>query len=181
MNFKIQKLVISLVSLISLNCIGAPLDNLLKINLKTGSGNSIQLSDFKKSKVFLIVNTASKCGFTSQYEGLETLHKKFKDKGLAIIGFPSNDFGAQEPGTNEQIQEFCKLNYGVSFPLMTKAPVTGSDIQPFYKELLSLSADKSAVAWNFEKFLVTKDGKQIQRFKSKVKPEDLETIISNLL
>jgi glutathione peroxidase len=175
MKFKIQKLIPVLSLFVFINSFGAPMDNLLNINLKTVNGTSIKLSDYKNTKVFLIVNTAS------QYEGLEALHKKFKDKGLAVIGFPSNDFGAQEPGTNEQIKDFCKLNFGVSFPLITKAEVTGSEIQPFYKELLNLSSDKSAISWNFEKFLITKDGNSIQRFKSKVKPEDLESIIVKLL
>lgn len=160
---------------------GVKMDPLLNMKLTTLDKKNIKLSDFANSKVFLIVNTASKCGFTSQYEGLETLHKKYKDKGLAIIGFPSNDFGAQEPGTNEEIKEFCKLNFGVTFPLMDKAPVKGSSAQPFYKELLKLSEDKSDVAWNFEKFLVTKDGTVIQRFKSKVKPSELDSTIAKLL
>lgn len=157
------------------------MNELLEMELTTVNNKKIKLSDFKQSKVFLIVNTASKCGYTSQYEGLEELHKKYKDKGLAIIGFPSNDFGAQEPGTNQEIQDFCKLNYGVTFPLMAKAPVKGSAAQPFYKSLLKLSEDKSDVGWNFEKFLFASNGSKIERFKSKVTPADLEKIISNLL
>lgn len=159
---------------------GASMNDLLNVNLTTVNNKNIKLTDFENTKVFLVVNTASECGFTSQYEGLESLHKKFKDKGLAVVGFPSNDFGAQEPGSNEQIKEFCKLNYGVTFPLMSKASVKGKDIQPFYKELLSLSEDKSDLSWNFEKFLVTKEGK-IQRYKSKTTPKELESVISKLL
>lgn len=156
-------------------------DNLFGIELTTLNNKKIKLSDFKKSKVFVIVNTASKCGYTSQYEGLEDLHKKYKDKGLAIIGFPSNDFGAQEPGSNQEIQEFCKLNFGVTFPLMSKAPVKGNEIQPFYKELIKLSQDKSDVGWNFEKFVFIKNGTKIDRYKSSTTPKDLEKIISKLL
>ncbi len=160
---------------------GASMDALLGMELITVNNKKIKLSDFKKSKVFLIVNTASKCGYTSQYEGLESLHKKFKDKGLAVIAFPSNDFGSQEPGTNEQIQEFCKLNYGVTFPLMLKASVKGQSTQPFYKALLNLSSDKSDIGWNFEKFLITREGSKIERFKSGTTPKDLDKIISGIL
>lgn len=160
---------------------GVDVDSLFNIELKTINDKSIKLKDFGQTKLFLIVNTASKCGFTKQYEGLEALHKKFKDKGFAVIGFPSNDFLSQEPGTNDEIQEFCKLNYGVTFPLMTKGSVKGAKIQPFYKELVNLSEDKSNVGWNFEKFLVSKDGKIFKRYKSKVTPEELDSVISEYL
>ncbi len=160
---------------------GSPMKDLLDMELMTVNNKKIKLSDFQQSKVFLIVNTASKCGYTSQYEGLEELYKKYKDKGLAVIGFPSNDFGAQEPGTNQEIQDFCRLNYGVTFPLMAKASVKGTDAQPFYKNLLTASDDKSDVGWNFEKFLIVKDGSKIERFKSNVKPKDLEKVIESKL
>ncbi len=160
--------------------LGASMNSLLSIDLTTVNNKNIKLTDFEKTDVFLFVNTASECGFTSQYKGLEALHQKFKDKGFAVVGFPSNDFGAQEPGTNAEIKDFCKLNYGVTFPLMSKASVKGSGIQPFYKELISLSDDKSDVSWNFEKFLVTKDG-TIKRYKSKTTPAELESEISKLL
>lgn len=157
------------------------MEKLLSMPLETVNKNNIKLKDFGKTKVFLIVNTASKCGFTNQYEGLEALYKKYKDKGLAVIGFPSNDFGAQEPGSNNEIKEFCKLNYGVSFPLMAKGPVVGASAQPFYQELLKISDDKSEVSWNFEKFLFTKTGDTITRYKSSVKPEELDPVIAKLL
>ena len=160
---------------------GSVMDSLLNMELETINKTKVKLADFNKTKVFLIVNTASKCGYTKQYEGLEALHKKYKDKGFAVIGFPSNDFGAQEPGTNTEIQEFCKLNFGVTFPLMAKAPVVGSSAQPFYKELLKLSENKNDVGWNFEKFLISKDQGVIDRYKSGVKPEDLDAVISKLL
>ncbi len=157
------------------------MDALFSINLLTANNKNIKLKDFAKSKVFLFVNTASNCGYTKQYEGLEKLFKKFQNKGLAIIGFPSNDFGGQEPGTNSEIQEFCKLNYGITFPIMAKNSVVGDKIQPIYQELLKLSSDKSDVSWNFEKFLVAKESGVITRYKSNYKPEDLEPIIAKLL
>jgi glutathione peroxidase len=160
---------------------GSAMDSLLNMELETLNKTKVKLSDFNKTKVFLIVNTASKCGYTNQYEGLEALHKKYKDKGFAVIGFPSNDFGAQEPGSNNEIQEFCKLNFGVTFPLMAKAPVVGSSAQPFYQQLLKLSENKSDVGWNFEKFLITKDQGVVDRYKSSVKPQDLDAVISKLL
>lgn len=136
-------------------------------------GKEVPLSEFKGHPV-LVVNVASKCGYTPQYEGLETVYKKYKDKGLKIIGFPSNDFGAQEPGTETQIAEFCKLNYGVSFDLMKKTKVVGKDKDPIYEFLTNATNEKGEVAWNFEKFLVGKDGKVVGRFKSSVKPESEE-------
>ena len=144
-------------------------------------------------KVLLVVNVASKCGLTPQYEGLERLYQANKDRGLEVLGFPANDFGAQEPGTDEEITEFCKLNYGVSFPLYTKADVTGPGKQPLYVALTAAKPDKAGpaeefrdrlrgygmtptqdpeVLWNFEKFLIGRDGHVAARFAPTVAPDD---------
>ena len=143
--------------------------------VKTNSGKPLNLSEYK-GKVLLIVNTASNCGYTSQYEQLEAIHKKYAKKGFMVLGFPSNDFGAQEPGTNEEIAKFCKLNYGVSFPLFEKNPVKGAAKQELFKVLTEESGPTMAgeVNWNFEKFLIGKDGKLVARFPSKVKPDSTE-------
>ena len=126
-------------------------------------------------KVVLAVNVASRCGFTPQYAGLQALHDRYADRGFTVLGFPSNQFFHQEPGTAEQIQEFCSLNYGVSFPLFAKLDVKGEGQHPLYS-LFSETADDSGkagnVSWNFEKFLVGRDGRVVRRFRSKVTPED---------
>jgi len=134
-------------------------------------GNPVDLSRYKGRPV-LVVNVASKCGFTPQYEGLETLYKTYKAKGLAIVGFPANNFGAQEPGTNSEIAEFCRLNYGVTFDMMSKISVKGSDKHPLYHFLTSNAPKSGEVQWNFEKFLIGKDGKVKARFPSATKPND---------
>lgn len=127
-----------------------------------------------KGKVLLIVNTASQCGYTPQYAGLENLQKKYSASGaFTVLGFPSNDFGRQEPGTAEEIKNFCDKNYKISFPLFEKNPVTPPNTQPLYA---FLTQGQGAVGWNFEKFLVNKKGEIVKRFKSGVKPEDKELI-----
>lgn len=138
-------------------------------------GKPAKLSDYK-GKVALIVNTASKCGYTGQYRDLQALFEKYKDKGFVVLGFPSNDFGGQEPGTNKDIKMFCEVNFNVKFPLFDKAPVKGESKQPLYKFLTEQSGDayKGEISWNFEKFLVDKNGAVIGRYKSKVKPMDSE-------
>src|SRR6266496_2231791 len=128
-----------------------------------------QKLDRYEDKVVMIVNVASKCGFTPQYKGLEALYRKYKDQGLVILGFPANDFKGQEPGTNEQIKEFCTSKYDVTFPMMSKISVKGDDQHPLYKQLTDA---KGPVTWNFNKFLIGRDGKLIEHFDSKVKPED---------
>lgn len=130
-------------------------------------GQPTPLSQYK-GKVLLIVNTASKCGFTGQYEGLEALFEKYKDQGFYVLGFPSNDFLNQEPGTNEQIREFCKTKYKVSFPMFERGEVTGSNKQPLFKYLTEESGEDftGGIKWNFEKFLIGRDGKVIGRFGS---------------
>ncbi len=126
-------------------------------------------------KVVLIVNTASKCGFTPQYAGLQKLQDRYADRGFTVLGFPSNQFFRQEPGTAEQIEEFCSVNYGVTFPMFAKLDVKGADQDPLYAILSELPDDSGKagnVAWNFEKFLVGRDGRVVRRFRSKVVPED---------
>jgi glutathione peroxidase len=140
--------------------------------------------DFKQyeGKVVLVVNVASKCGFTDQYEGLEKLYETYKDKGLVILGFPSNDFGSQEPGTNAEIVTFCKTTYGVSFPMFEKGPVTGKEIQPVFKYLTDAHLSFiGPVLWNFEKFLINKQGKPVERFRSTTKPMSIAPDIEKLL
>ena len=139
------------------------------------SGGTIDFSAYKGKKI-LIVNTASKCGYTKQYAELESLYEAHKDK-LVIVGFPANNFGGQEPGSNEEIQEFCQKNYGVSFPMAEKISVKGEDIHPLYKYLLEEAKKlgiEDPVKWNFTKFLVDENGKLITVFPSKVKPTDPE-------
>lgn len=137
-----------------------------------------------KGKVVLIVNVASKCGFTPQYKELEELNKKYADKDLQIIGFPCNQFGSQEPGNSEEIASFCSLNYGVSFPVLKKIDVNGDDADPVYKFLKSQKSGLlglSRVKWNFEKFLVDKDGNVVERYSSLTKPLSLSEKIDSLL
>ena len=139
------------------------------------SGQDIALSDFK-GKVLLIVNTASKCGFTSQFGGLETLYKTYVSQGLVVVGFPCNQFGSQDPGANGEIAEFCQVNYGVSFPMMGKVDVNGPAAHPLYKwlsvEAPGLLGSKS-IKWNFTKFLIGKDGQAIKRYAPTDKPAAL--------
>ena len=146
-------------------------------------GKNIALSAFK-GQVMLIVNTASKCGFTPQFGGLEELHKAYAGKGLAVLGFPCNQFGSQDPGANGDIAEFCQLNYGVSFPMMGKIDVNGPQAHPLYKwlsaEAPGLLGSKS-IKWNFTKFLVGKDGQVIRRYAPLDKPADLAKDIETAL
>lgn len=136
------------------------------------NGDEIDFSKFKGKKI-LIVNTASECGYTPQYADLQKLHEKYKDK-LVVIGFPANNFQGQEPGTNEQIKDFCQKNYGVTFPMAQKVSVAGSDIHPLFKYLTEegkkIGAAEPVIRWNFTKFLVDENGKLIKVFPSKVKP-----------
>jgi glutathione peroxidase len=135
-------------------------------------GKPTELKQYK-GKVVLVVNTASKCGLTPQYAGLEKLYEDNKEAGLVVLGFPANDFGQQEPGTNKEISEFCTKNYGVTFPMFSKITVTGENMHPLYAWLLD-QTDKKPIEWNFAKFLIGRDGNVIKRFPSKMKPEDPE-------
>ncbi len=139
-------------------------------SMKTIEGKPVELAQFKGNPV-LFVNVASKCGYTKQYAGLESLYRKYKDKGLIIVGVPANNFGGQEPGSDEEIKTFCSRNYDVTFPMLSKVSVKGSDMTPLYGYLTQTGGD---VKWNFTKFLVGKDGKVIARFEPKVEPESTE-------
>jgi glutathione peroxidase len=143
------------------------------ISLKTLDGRPASLEDYR-GKALLIVNVASKCGLTPQYRGLQALHEKYAPRGLAVLGFPCNQFGAQEPGTPEEIEEFCSTNYGVTFPLFEKIAVNGAERHPLYTELTKVAdAEGKAgdIQWNFEKFLVSPQG-EVQRFRPKTAPDD---------
>ena len=144
---------------------------------------SLQDLSVHKGKVLLIVNTASKCGFTPQYEGLEKLYQEYGDKGLEILAFPCNQFGNQEPGDADEIRNFCSLNYDVSFPLMSKVDVNGNDADPLWKYLKSEKSGLlgSRIKWNFTKFLVNREGNVVGRFGPAVKPEQLKSEIEALL
>jgi glutathione peroxidase len=138
----------------------------------------------QRGKVLLIVNTASACGFTPQFAGLEALWKKYADKGLVVVGFPSNQFGHQDPGSNDEISSFCQLNYGVSFPMMAKTDVNGSDAHPLYKWLTAEAPGilgTKAIKWNFTKFLVGKDGQVLKRYAPTDTPESLSADIEAAL
>jgi glutathione peroxidase len=143
--------------------------NVHEFTLNDIDGKPVSLAEFK-GKVVLIVNVASRCGFTPQYTGLEALYEKYKDQGFVIVGVPANNFGAQEPGTNEEIKTFCTRKYNVSFPMLAKVSVKGDDITPLYKYLTETKGGD--VKWNFTKFLIGKDGQVAERFESAVKPDD---------
>lgn len=146
-------------------------------------GNPVSLEQYK-GKVVMIVNVASKCGLTKQYEGLEALYKKYKDKGFVILGFPCNQFMGQEPGTEAEILEFCTVNYGVTFPLFSKIEVNGDGTHPLYqflKKKLPGTGSKPDIEWNFAKFLIDRDGKPVERFNPRTKPEDTAASIEKLL
>lgn len=172
---------------------------------ESNGGEEVNFADYK-GKVLLIVNTASKCGFTPQYDGLEDLYKKYRDQGLVVVGFPCDQFGHQEPGTNEEIEEFCRLNFGVTFPLMAKSDVNGENANEIFKWLYSekpfagfgdsdrgksmdgmLSrgnpdyASNPDIKWNFTKFLIDRKGHVVARFEPVVTPEDMESQIQALL
>jgi len=148
-------------------------------SVETIDGQTKNLGDYQ-GKIVLIVNVASKCGFTPQYAGLEALYNKYKDRGLVVLGFPSNDFLWQEPGSNREISDFCKRKYGVTFPMFSKLSVWGRSQHPLYAYL---TAQKGRVTWNFNKFLVDKDGRVVAKFGSRVKPDaaELAAAIEKLL
>jgi glutathione peroxidase len=147
------------------------------------SGTPVNLEQYR-GKVLLIVNTASECGFTPQYKGLEALYRQFRDKGVEVLGFPCNQFGKQEPGTAEQISTFCTENYAVSFPLFSKIDVNGTDAHPLYRHLKNKAPGvlgTEAIKWNFTKFLVKKDGTVYKRYAPQTKPEEITADIEKLL
>lgn len=142
------------------------------VSVKTIDGKDQPLSDYA-GKVLLIVNVASYCGYTPQYTGLEALYQKYRDQGLEVLAFPCNDYGAQEPGSNQEIQQFCETRYGVTFPLFDKVHAKGAQQHPLYARLTQ-TAPAGDVAWNFEKFLVNKKGEVVARYKSSVAPNSPE-------
>jgi glutathione peroxidase len=148
-------------------------NSIQEFTLNSIDGAPVPLSSYK-GKVVMIVNVASQCGFTPQYTGLEALYKKFKDQGFVILGFPANNFGLQEPGTNEEIKTFCSRKYSVDFPMFSKISVKGDDQDPLYQYLTKTTGGD--IKWNFTKFLVDKDGKVLKRFESKVEPESAEVV-----
>ncbi len=145
------------------------------IAVKTMDGKEKQLKEYA-GNVLLIINVASYCGYTSQYAGLEKLNQKYREAGLRILGFPCNDFGAQEPGSNAEIMKFCTTNYGVSFEVFDKVHAKGAEQHPLYARLTSTAEPTGNVSWNFEKFLVSKQGEIVARFKSSVTPDSPELI-----
>ena len=180
-------------------------NTIYRFTAESNSGEEVDFSDYK-GKVLLVVNTASKCGFTPQYDGLEALYEKYKEKGLVVVGFPCDQFGHQEPGSNEEIEEFCRLNHGVTFPLMAKSDVNGENANEIFKWLYSekpfagfgdgdtgkfmdgmLSrqdpdyASNPDIKWNFTKFLVDRKGHVVARFEPVVTPEQMESEIEALL
>lgn len=149
---------------------------LADIPLKTIRGADASLADYA-GKVLLVVNVASKCGLTPQYEGLEKLYRDYGDDGLVVLGFPANDFAGQEPGTNAEIETFCTTNFGVDFPMFEKIGVKGEGKHPLYAELIAQSAEpETEIQWNFEKFLVSRDGHVVRRFSPRTAPDDPELI-----
>ncbi|MDR3606698.1 MAG: glutathione peroxidase [Oligoflexia bacterium] len=160
-----------------------PAKDIYSIPLQTIDGKKTTLEPYR-GKALLIVNVASKCGFTPQYEGLEALHEKYKDKGLVVLGFPCNQFGAQEPGSPEEIQKFCSLTYNVTFPLFAKIDVNGAGAHPLYQYLKKQKSGLlglSGIKWNFTKFLIDTNGKVVGRFPPTTKPSALEPAIESAL
>ncbi len=157
--------------------------NIYEFSCEDSSGQTINLSDFK-GKTLLIVNTASQCGFTPQYEGLEKLQNNYSSEVFSVLAFPCNQFGGQEPGTNEQITEFCSLNYGNTFPIFSKIDVNGENAHPLFNFLTSekkglLGTQK--IKWNFTKFLINKDGEPVNRYGSSTTPEQIQSDIEKLI
>lgn len=140
-------------------------------SMKAIDGTDVDLASYQ-GKVVLVVNVASRCGATPQYEGLEKLYQKYKDQGFVVLGFPANDFGAQEPGSDEEIKEFCSSKYAVSFPMFSKITVKGEGKPRLYQVLTETADPSGEIGWNFEKFLIGKDGKVAARFKTRVTPEN---------
>jgi glutathione peroxidase len=154
--------------------------NIAPIAVKTITGEEKKMGDYA-GNVLLLVNVASYCGYTKQYSGLEALNQKFRDQGLRVMGFPCNDFGAQEPDSNEKIATFCDRNYSVTFDLFDKVKILGADKHPLYAELTNSVEPKGDVKWNFEKFLIDRNGNVIGRYPSSTTPEALETEIQKVL
>ena len=158
-------------------------DNIYQFSCATPAGEQVSLADYQ-GKLLLVVNTASKCGLTPQFEGLENMYQKYHQRGLEILGFPCNQFGHQDPGNNDEITEFCQLNYGVSFPMFGKIEVNGSAADPLYKHLKKQAPGalgSKRIKWNFTKFLVNDTGEVLKRFAPTTTPEQMEKEIEKLL
>ena len=200
-----KKILTILAAICAIACTGSKTTTIYDFTAETNSGEELQFSQYK-GDVLLIVNTASKCGFTPQYDGLEALYQKYAPKGFVVIGFPCDQFGHQEPGSNEEIEEFCRLNHGVTFPLMAKSDVNGENANEVFKWLYSekpfdgfgdsdtgvfmdamLSkadpdyASNPDIKWNFTKFLIDRKGRVVARFEPVVTPQELESEIEALL
>ncbi|MGZ3238581.1 MAG: glutathione peroxidase [Burkholderiaceae bacterium] len=159
------------------------MSNVYNFTADTLGGTPVNLEQYR-GKVLLIVNTASNCGYTPQYKGLEAVYQQFKDKGVEVLGFPCNQFGKQEPGSADEIGAFCEKNYGVTFPLFAKIDVNGAQTHPLFKHLKSEAPGllgTQAIKWNFTKFLIKKDGTVFQRYAPQTKPEELMQDIQKLL
>jgi glutathione peroxidase len=164
------------IALTASSLVSAACPPLLDQNFRPLAGKEpVHLCEAYAGKVLLVVNTASKCGFTPQYEGLEALHQRLSERGFAVLGFPSNDFMGQEPGTEEEIREFCTLTYGVKFPMFEKVTVKGDDAAPFYR-MLAADPNGAVPGWNFHKFLIGRDGRLVANYGSRVKPDDAAMI-----
>jgi glutathione peroxidase len=145
----------------------------LNFEMKSLTGQDVDLSQYQ-GKVLLIVNTASKCGYTPQYKDLEAVYKQYRDRGFEVLGFPANNFKQQEPGTDQQIAEFCEKNFGVTFPMFSKVSVLGDDQSPLFRYLTANAPETGDIKWNFEKFLIGRDGKIVARYRSKAIPSSDE-------
>ncbi len=152
-------------------------NDIYEFDVQDIDGNSVSLSDHE-GKVLLIVNTASRCGFTRQYKPLEELYQKYKNQGFVVLGFPANNFMNQEPGTNEEIKNFCSLTYKTTFPLFSKISVKGKDIHPLYQYLTTQDKFPGDITWNFNKFLIGKDGKVAGRFSTRTDPLDSKVVLA---
>lgn len=173
-----------ILTLINFSSVYTTADSVYEFELENIDGEETSLEQYR-GNVLLIVNTASECGFTPQYEGLQALYEEYKEDGLVVMGFPANNFGGQEPGTEEEIKEFCKVNFDVSFPMFSKVSVKGEDIHPLFEYLTTAENPDftGEIEWNFEKFLIDKEGELVHRFRSKVEPQSEEIIntIENVL
>jgi glutathione peroxidase len=168
-----RKLVLGLLFSVAAVCMAIPANSVYSFTLKSIDGQPVSLRAYR-GKVLLLVNVASKCGYTPQYAGLESLYEKYKDRGLVIVGIPANNFAQQEPGTNEEIKTFCHNRYNVSFPMMGKVSVVGEDKTPLYVFLTDKSANPQIggeIKWNFTKFLFDRNGKPVERFEPAVTPD----------
>ena len=168
-----RKLTIFLTLCVAAVCMATPVSSIYSFKLKSIDGQPVSLRSYR-GKVLLVVNVASKCGYTPQYAGLEALYEKYKDRGLVIVGIPANNFASQEPGTNAEIKTFCRNKYNVSFPMMSKVSVVGEDKAPLYVYLTDKSINPQIggdIKWNFTKFLFDRNGKPVERFEPAVTPD----------